>query len=135
MIAIGIDAVDIGRMEKLSQKGREKLKKIFTEKELEYCFTKKNFKNQELAARFAAKEAVSKALGVGLAIKSSYGIYFTDVELLNDILGKPFVNLYGRAKKLFYQAGFEGIDVAVTHERGIAIVAVVLWKKFYLNCV
>lgn len=92
---VGIDIVGIKRIEKLFSSHEGFLKRIYTEKEVEYCKPKKN-KYQHFAVRFAAKEAVFKALGTGWIGTMKW----TDIELLNDALGKPYLNLYGSVKEL-----------------------------------
>ena len=70
------------------------LKRIYTDVEIEYCSKKKN--KGSYAARFAAKEAVFKATGLGLA----KGMTWKDVEVVNDTKGKPDVKLYGKTAEL-----------------------------------
>ncbi|MGX7111859.1 holo-ACP synthase [Gemella cuniculi] len=85
---IGCDIVDIIRFEKYVQ-NKERLKKIYTEKELDefYKITNHRRKLEFLAGRFAVKEATSKALGTGISKEFS----FHDVEVLKDKLGKPYI--------------------------------------------
>src|SRR3970282_209173 len=92
---VGIDIIEIKRIERLFSANEDFLKKIYTEKEVEYCKPKKN-KYQHFAARFATKEAMFKALGTGWVGKMKW----TDIELLNDDNGRPYVNLYGSVKEL-----------------------------------
>ncbi|MGD0339299.1 MAG: holo-ACP synthase [Bacteroidota bacterium] len=88
---IGIDVIEIGRVRQTMERwGNRFLQKIFTENELHYCLARKN-PYQHLAARFAAKEAVSKALATGWT-----GIFrWQDVEIINDAAGKPEVRFLG----------------------------------------
>ena len=88
---IGTDIVNIKRVEKsLRKNGNNFKKRIFSKKEIIYCERKKNPINF-YAKRFAAKEALSKALGTGIR----KGINFKDIEILNDNLGKPSILLKG----------------------------------------
>ena len=97
MIAgIGIDVVEISRMQRaVDEWGETFLRKIFTPDELAYAHARKN-PTPHIAARFAVKEAVAKALATGW----SGGFRWKDVEVENDSSGKPTVALYGRAKEL-----------------------------------
>ena len=91
IFGIGTDIVNIKRMEKSFKKNRETFKyRIFSEKEIIYC-EKKNNPYPFYAKRYAAKEALSKALGTGIR----KGINFKDIEILNDNFGKPSIKLKG----------------------------------------
>tara|TARA_Y100000590_G_scaffold415368_1_gene513083 strand:- start:1449 stop:1841 length:393 start_codon:yes stop_codon:yes gene_type:complete len=91
IFGIGTDIVNIKRLEKSFKKNKNQFKnKIFSTKEISYCEKKKNPINF-YAKRFAAKEALSKALGTGIR----KGISFKDIEILNDRLGKPSIKLKG----------------------------------------
>ncbi len=84
---IGIDIIEIQRVKEAVGRFREKfLDKVFTKRELDYCTQKKALKYPELAARFAAKEAYSKALGTGIR-----GIRWREIEIINNSNGKPHV--------------------------------------------
>jgi holo-[acyl-carrier protein] synthase len=94
MIAIGMDILEIKRMERaIARFGDRLLGRIFTPAERQAC----RGRVVEYAARFAAKEAVAKALGVGLRIMAREGIGFHDVEILPDHRGQPHVHLRGWA--------------------------------------
>jgi len=91
IFGIGTDIVNIKRMEKsLKNKSISFKKNIFSKNEITYCEKKKN-PSTYYAKRFAAKEALSKALGTGIR----KGINFKDIEILNDVLGKPSIQLKG----------------------------------------
>ena len=95
IFGIGTDIVNIKRMEKSLKKNSRKLKcKIFSDKEIIYCENKKN-PFPYYAKRFAAKEALTKALGTGFR----KGINFRNIEVSNDKYGKPLILLNGQAKK------------------------------------
>ena len=88
--AIGVDLCEVKRMEKIIDRtGDRFLKKVFTDRERKYCSEKHNYA-QCFAARFAAKEAMLKALGTGLRD----GIKWKDIEIVNDELGKPSFEFY-----------------------------------------
>ena len=78
-----------------------------------------------MAARFAAKEAVSKALGVGLNHISAHGIGWQDVEVLPDPLGKPMVRLSGHARALAREQGLHQWSISLSHGRDYAVAFVV----------
>ena len=93
IFGIGTDIVNIKRLEKSLKKNGSKFKrKIFSKNEIVYCEKKKN-PISFYAKRFAAKEALSKALGTGIR----KGIDFKSIEILNDNLGKPSIALKGGA--------------------------------------
>ena len=91
IFGIGTDIVNIKRLEKSLKKNNTNFKnRIFSKKEIQYCEKKKK-SSSYYAKRFAAKEALSKALGTGIR----KGINFKDIEILNDRFGKPSINLKG----------------------------------------
>jgi len=93
IFGIGTDIVNIKRLEKsLKKNGSEFKRKIFSKNEIIYCENKKN-PISFYAKRFAAKEALSKALGTGIR----KGIDFKSIEIFNDHLGKPSITLKGGA--------------------------------------
>lgn len=110
-LSIGADIEEISRFNKLDKKI---LNKIFTEKELEYCFNKKNY-SQHLAARFAGKEAVIKALS---SFKEK--INLNDIEILNNRGKIPTVKLKN-AKKY-------DIKISLSHNKNNAIAFVLISK-------
>lgn len=90
MRAIGVDLCEVDRMAKIIDRNGDRfLKKVFTDRERDYCREKHNFA-QCFAARFAAKEAMLKALGTGLRD----GVKWKDIEIVNDKLGKPSFVFY-----------------------------------------
>ena len=91
IFGIGTDIVNIKRMKRtLKNKNINFKKRIFSKNEITYCEKRKN-PSSFYAKRFAAKEALSKALGTGIR----KGINFRDIEILNDSFGKPFIKLKG----------------------------------------
>jgi len=127
MLATGVDLINIPRIERaLERFGERFLNRVFTP--LEIRFSRKH--PAELAARFAAKEAVSKALGVGVRVLSPFGILWHDVETLNEKSGKPYVILHGRAHELAEAQGLTEWAISLSHDGGIAIAFVVATKRF-----
>ena len=122
MLTTGVDLVDIPRIERaLNRFGARFLNRVFTADEVRYS----RGRPAELAARFAAKEAVAKALGVGMRILSPMGIAWQDVETLNERSGKPYVILHGRARELAGTQGLTEWGISLSHDGGFAIAFVV----------
>ena len=121
IIADGCDLIEIERIAKALQ--RENFcTRIYTAAELSYAESKKNQrKAASLAAVFAAKEAVAKALGVGLG-----QIGWREIEVRHDELGKPFVALSGRARVLAEERGVKNIHLSLSHSREYALAMVIL---------
>ena len=90
------------------------LNRVYTEKEIEYCESKKVQKYQSYAARFAAKEDIFKAISIQLDDK--YSVCWKDIEILNGKQGRPIVNLYGIDMK-----NIESVDVSLSHCKDYAI--------------
>lgn len=114
---IGIDIIEIDRIKELLDGDHEDrfLKRVYTPKEIEYCTVEHSFKYNSLAARYAAKEAVSKALGTGVG-----DISWTDIEIVNDDKGKPMINLYNKAKKLADSQNIKEIHISLSHSKTLA---------------
>ena len=92
---IGTDIINIKRMEKILKRNGIKFKnKYFSDKEINYCEKKKN-PSAFYAKRFAAKEALTKALGTGIV----KGINIKNIEISNDVNGKPYIKLKGKVDK------------------------------------
>ena len=122
MLTIGVDLIEIIRVERmLTRYGDRFLERVFTPAEILYC----RARPAELAARFAAKEAVAKALGVGVRMIARDGINWQDVEVTGDHRGKPLVHLYGRAAERAGQLGLTEWAVSLSHTREHAIAFVV----------
>jgi holo-[acyl-carrier protein] synthase len=116
MLAIGIDMIAISRVRDVIERHKERfLRRVYTPEEVAFCRGRVN----ELAARFAAKEAVMKALGTGIR-----GVGWREIEVLPDRRGKPLVYLYGRAEQRAGKIGLGALDVSLTHEGGFAVAAV-----------
>lgn len=121
-IRCGIDIVEIDRIAKALLRHESFKKKIFTPEEIAYCDGRGKFSIQSYAARFCCKEAVSKALGTGIAD----GISFLDIEVVNEDCGKPSVNLYHEAKKRFGAIGGKSIDISLSHTKDYAVAQAVI---------
>ncbi len=116
---VGIDIIELSRIQVTTDRwGDLFLNKVFTEKELKYSLSKKN-PNQHLAARFAAKEAVSKALSTGWT-----GIFrWQDVEVVNDALGKPEVRFFGELRE---KLADRRVHISLSHSDTVVVAVAVI---------
>ena len=115
--AVGVDMIEIGRVAAVFERHpRRFLERVFTPEEAAFC----RGRVQELAARFAAKEAVMKALGTG-----ARSVAWRDIEVLPDRRGKPLVYLYGGAERRAEEIGLDAIDVSLSHLNDFAVAVVV----------
>ena len=122
IIGIGIDLIEVSRIESaLSRWGDRFEGRVFTEKEMLYCNSKKD-RAQRLACRFAAKEALLKALGTGWR----NGTDWKEIEVVNDKLGKPSICLCGRTEELSQQLGVKNILLSITSTENYGAAQVVL---------
>jgi len=116
---VGVDLVEIERIERACRRWGERFKaKVFTPEELRLC----NGQISCLAARFAAKEAVAKALGTGVG-----PISWREVEILGDDSGKPYLRLHGKALAKAQELGIKGWSISLAHSRAMAIAFAVGW--------
>jgi len=122
MLSIGTDIVEIERVKHLLEKhGSFCRGRIFTEKEWDYCY-KKLYPFPSLAVRFAAKEAVSKALGVGMGKLFKWN----SAEILSDEKGAPYVVLDDLGKTLLKQQQFKSVKISLSHSKEFALAVVIL---------
>ncbi len=113
---IGIDAVEIDRFASAVEMwGDNFIDKVFTPKEREY-FEFKKLNPINMAGKFAAKEAVKKALPDGAEI----GLRWSDIEILNGSDGKPYACLHGQAKKIMDKFNLAEVFVSISHTKNIA---------------
>jgi len=123
-ILTGTDIIEIDRVKESIEDLGEKFKnKIYTDNEIEYCENRKNAKYQHYAGRFAAKEAIFKAISELLDDK--FEISWKDAEILNDKQGKPRVNF--KSKTL--NEKIEDIDISISHCKEYATCNVVIICK------
>ncbi len=122
IVGIGVDIVTIERIARIRERHGERFsEKIFTPEETSYCLSRKN-SNEHFAARFAAKEAVMKALGTGW----SRGVGFRTIEVIREEDGPPQIMLHGGAKEHASHLGVSRIHISLSHTRGMAIAQAVL---------
>jgi holo-[acyl-carrier protein] synthase len=120
MLACGVDLIEIQRIEAtIARYGDRFLVRVFTNNELTHCHGQPH----QLAARFAAKEAVSKALGVG--IQHREGVAWCDIEIGSDARGKPIVQLSGTAARRAAQMNLKNFAISLSHTREHAIAMVI----------
>jgi holo-[acyl-carrier protein] synthase len=100
------------------------LDELFTPSEIAYCATKRR-RHEHLAGRFAAKEAVLKALGGGLR----RSMRWTDVEIVRSVTGRPLVRLHGAVDSAARRFGVVELDVSLSHSEGLAIASAVAVRK------
>lgn len=122
ILGIGVDIVEIHRMAELRQRHGERFKSIlFLPEEAEYCLARAK-PDECFAARFAAKEAVMKALGTGWA----EGVAFTGIEVVRQSGGKPEIRLHGSTADKAKQLGAGKIHLSLSHSLETAIAHVVI---------
>src|SRR5438093_584599 len=115
--AVGVDIVEIDRIEAaLGKFGARFLGHVYTKLEVAACRGRVN----ELAVRFAAKEAVMKALGTG-----AKGVAWREIEVLPNHRGKPLVYLHGRAQARAERIRLTALDISMSHSREFAVAFVV----------
>ena len=119
IIGIGTDIIEINRIEKVIKRTSSFIEKSFTNNEIEY-FKLKGLKGNVIAGNFAAKEAISKAIGTGFR-----GFGLKDIEVLRDELGKPVVNLSDKIYKLLDIKEFN-MHVSISHSKENAIAYAVM---------
>jgi holo-[acyl-carrier protein] synthase len=120
LVAVGVDIIEISRIERtLADFGERFLRRVYTERERERYGSRPS----ELAARFAAKEATSKALGTGIR-----GIRWREMEVLSNRRGKPILVLHGSAAERAALLGLVAFDVSLTHSRTDAMAFVVAFR-------
>ncbi len=123
IVGLGIDAIDIGRVERmLADKKERLLARLFSEGEREYV-QKKVAPAQHFAVRLAAKEAAYKALAGN---ELARGIGWRDVEVLTRADGSPELRMHGRAAERFAELGASRAHVSLTHSESTAVAVVVL---------
>ena len=115
-ISIGVDIVEVPRVERLVRKHERVQERLFTQPEIDYCRARGKC-YEHMAARFAAKEAVLKALGTGLVT----GMRWTDVEVVNEESGRPRVRLGGEVAAFAEREGVQEVELSISHTSGLAL--------------
>lgn len=120
LLGVGCDIIEIARIKKAVQSEAFK-RRVFSPGEIAYCESRGQQAGGSFAARFAAKEAVLKALGTGLR-----GGSLTEISVTNDELGKPSVQLTGYHRQLADELGVKRIFLSMSHARETAMAYVVM---------
>jgi holo-[acyl-carrier protein] synthase len=124
-LLVGTDIIEIDRIKMAIERseGNHFVEKIFTDNEIKYCEGRMASKYESYAARFAGKEAVTKAFGTGIGKNAA----FNEIEILNDNLGRPYVILHGAAKKYYEKIGASGLSISLSHCKSYAIAYVTIF--------
>lgn len=129
MITVGIDLVEVARVQQAVERWGERfLRRVFTPAEIAYCAGRPT----SLAARFAAKEAVSKALGTGWAPQAPHEagwISWTEIEVVRRESGEPGLRLSGKALARAEALGIQGWRISLSHTEAYAVAMVVGWLR------
>lgn len=119
-IKTGIDIIEIERVKQSIEETEGKFcERVYTAKEIEYCESKNAQKYQHYAARFAAKEAVLKA--ISQTLDSKFDIQWKEIEILNAEDGRPYVNILKK------DVNIEDIDISISHCKTYAVASVVVF--------
>ena len=119
---VGTDLVEVSRFRTFVEQEREAiLERLFTPGERQYALARRD-PAPHLAARFAAKEAFLKALGLGLR----QGISWQDMDIVRNDLGRPEMLLGGQAGEIFSQRGLDALHLSYSHDGNYAIATVIL---------
>jgi holo-[acyl-carrier protein] synthase len=122
ILGIGVDLIEVERIQhSLDRFGERFMKRVFTEGEITYCQSMK-FPARHFAARFAAKEAVSKAFGTGIGKAMSW----RDIDVHKKESGEPFLVLHGGADKLAKAHAMRGAWISLSHTEHHAVAMIVI---------
>lgn len=122
ILGIGTDIVSVTRIERVLNKWGERFKRrIFTEREIQYCESKRN-PAQHFAVRFSAKEAFYKALGQ----YQKSGIRWKEIEVIRGANGRPAIEVKGLMKNSLDESGCSRILLTMTHDNEIAEALVII---------
>lgn len=117
MVRTGVDIIEVERVRRAAERHGERFyNRFFTQAERDYC----GIRFEAFAARFAAKEAVAKALGTGIG-----DIGWKDIEVVNDSSGMPELKLYGAAAQRAEQLGLTEWSISLSHTHQQAIASVI----------
>lgn len=132
----GTDIISVTRIKNsITELGETFIKRIYTDEEINYCESKRMCKFQSYAARFAAKEAMYKAISP----ENADYVSWHDLEVVKKKNGKPVAKLTGRLKEEAEKKGIsdEDIDISLSHDDSFAIATVVIkskkWNEGYIN--
>ena len=122
ILGVGIDLIEVARIASSFEKfGERFVNRILLPDEIAYCLSHRK-PAPFLAARFAAKEAISKAFGTGIGA----ALGWQDMEIRRKESGEPFVVLHGRGRDLFEARGAKSLHISLTHTENYAAVTAIL---------
>ncbi|MDI6870190.1 MAG: holo-ACP synthase [Bacillota bacterium] len=122
-VRCGVDLVEVERIEQaLAREGESFRKRVYTPEEAQYCETRGRGKFRSYAARFAAKEAAAKALGMGIR----EGVSWNEIEVRVDHQGQPELRFYGQTRERVKKLGVTGCSVSLSHCEHYAMAMVVM---------
>lgn len=116
VVGVGIDLVEIERMQRAVERSPHFVRRVFSPSEIHYC-TYSRRPSVHYAGIFAAHEAVLKALGVGF----SQGVGLLDVEVTHNHRGKPMVTLHNRARQIADQQGIIDVQISISNTHDLAV--------------
>ncbi|AWI07245.1 holo-ACP synthase [Clostridium drakei] len=128
ILGVGIDIVEIRRIKEAMEKHANFINRLFSKNEIEY-FKVRNLRPEFVAGRFAAKEAVVKAMGTGFS-----GFEIKDIEIDRTASGKPIVVLRGKAKMIAQKCGNYKIHVSISHSLDNAIAYATMEVDKFEDC-
>ena len=121
-INIGNDIIEVNRIkESIESLGEKFLNRVYTKKEIQYCESTKVTKYQHYAARFAAKEAIFKAISP--ILNDKFAINWSDIEILNDKQGRPYANVTKT------KIDNIKIDISLSHIKEYAVATAITYRK------
>ncbi|MBH55005.1 MAG: holo-[acyl-carrier-protein] synthase [Opitutaceae bacterium] len=124
LLNVGVDVIEVDRVQKVYERQKDRfLKRVYTQEEVDYCFDKSN-PFPHLAARFAAKEAVSKAFSTGIG--KLFG--WTSASVYHDPRMQPLIRLDHQGKKLLEVLGGTDVRITLSHTKGTAVAVAILVK-------
>ena len=124
IVGVGIDLIEVARVRRVLEGAKTGVRfraRVYTEKEIDYCEARGEGKYQSYAGRFAAKEAVMKALGRGWGSK----VGWLDIEILPALGGQPKVSLRNKTSIYAQELGIHGFSVSITHTKALAMAYVI----------
>lgn len=119
-VRVGTDIVEVERFRTVLDRRPGLRQKLFTDDELAYCDSQAD-PAPHLAARFSAKEALSKAIGTGIRELS-----MIEIEVTRNEMGKPGLVLWGRAKEITENLGIKDVDLSISHSHQFVVAVVVI---------
>ena len=121
IVGTGVDICEVPRIaQSIARFGERFLERVFTEREIRYCQSKKN-SVERFAARFAAKEAAMKAMGTGV----SRGVSWRQIEVARAPTGRPLLQLSGKSAELAATLGVKRISLSLTQTESVAFAMVI----------